>query len=220
MLLLSLIFACSSDMTTNEELPAEQPAVQEPAEAPAGKSTEPVEPPPPVDLEAPGVVITSTKKETVTDQHHMDFASIDLALADASNPGTLSGSVALDLASWDSPIEIRDERIRDVFFKVAEFPQGTFTVTGAEGFGATEVGASSEGMITGTFDVSGGSFEGTMKVKADRTGDNAWHYETLEPMAFTAAQIDASDRVQQVATLCGVPLSDDFSLTFKLDHSF
>ncbi len=218
MLLLSLIFACTTndDMTTADQAPAEQAAV----EAPAEKAAETPEAAPVVDMDAPGVVITSTKKETVEDQHHMDFKSVDLKLADASNPGTLTGTVTLDLASWASPISVRDERVREVFFKVAEYPTGTFTVTKASGFGPTEVGASSEGMVTGTFDVSGGSFEGTMKVKADRTAENAWHFETTEPMTFNVEQLGAAERVHEVAILCGVPLSNEFKLQFQLDQTF
>lgn len=203
-----VLIGCGGDPVAEQE-PAEAPSVEEPKVA----AEEVVE-------EAAiqsGVQIVSLKNGTVEDTHTLSIAHDGLYLGLPDNPASLGGEVRVDLASWASPIPPRDERVKEVFFKITDYPTARFTVEGASGFGSTEIGSSSVGEVTGTFEVSGGSFSATLKVSAERTSEEGWVFRTVEPLKFTASQLGASERVQEVATLCGVGLSDDFKLSMVLE---
>jgi hypothetical protein len=166
------------------------------------------------------VRIVSLKNGSVEDTHTLGFELVGLYLGLPDNPSSMGGEVRVDLASWSSPIAPRDERVKQVFFKLQDFHAGTFYVEGVTGFGPTEVGATSQGEVSGTFEVSGGSFSSKLKVSAERKAQDTWVFRTVEPMAFTAAQLGASDRVQEVAQLCGVALADTFKLSFDVEKKF
>lgn len=166
------------------------------------------------------VRIVSLKNGSIEDTHTLSFDHVGLTLGLPDNPASLGGEVRVDLSSWSSPISPRDERVKQVFFKLPDFHAGTFFVDGVTGFGPTEVGATSQGEVSGTFEVSGGSFSSKLKVTAERTAQDTWMFHTVEPMAFTAAQLGASERVQEVAQLCGVALADSFKLSFDVEKQF
>jgi len=166
------------------------------------------------------VRIVSLKNGSIEDTHTLGFESVGLYLGLPDNPASLGGEVRVNLASWSSPIALRDDRVKKVFFKTPDFSAGIFYVDGVSGFGPTEVGATSQGEVSGTFEVSGGSFSSKIKVSAERKARDTWVFRTVEPMSFAAAQLGASDRVQEVAQLCGVALADTFKLSFDVEKQF
>lgn len=202
------LIGCGGGPVVEQEPPA-LPSVEAPREAP-----EAVEEKAPIQS---GVEIVSLKNGSIEDAHTLSIDREGLYLGLPDNPASLGGEVRVDLASWSSPIPPRDDRVKEVFFKVADYPTARFTVEAASGFGVTAIGASSVGEVTGTFEVSGGSFSATLKVAAERTSEEGWVFRTVEPLVFTAAQLGASDRVQEVAALCGVGLADDFKLSMVIE---
>lgn len=181
--------------------PVEEPAPEPVAEAPA---------------EMDQVTITTTKKETVEDQHTATVSGMMFSLGTADDLNTLTGTVTVDLATWASSVELRDERVKTLFLKTDEFPQGTFTIESASGFSPIAAGSEGTGALTGTLAFGGVTLPLTVKVKAEHRDLSTWRLATAEPVSFSAADVGLSDRVKAVADACGVPVSE----AVRLDVGF
>jgi polyisoprenoid-binding protein YceI len=198
------------------EAPVDEAPVAEAPDAapPAEEPTEAVEEPASPALEGT-VTVTTTKKETIQDEHTMSVSGGELSLGTAGDFDSLTGYIDVDLASWSSPIDIRDQRVRSMFFLVDEYPTARFDVAELTGVGALDVGATAQGTLRGTFAVSGATHEATMSLSVTR-GEESWQVATAVPFSLSGADLGASDRIQAVAEACGVSLADEVSVQISL----
>jgi len=182
---------------------------------------EPAPEPAPVETKAPEAKpigqaqVTTIKKETVQDQHTMDVMS-NLALADASDISTLTGSVDIMTNSWTSPIDVRDQRVRLLFFDSAANPKATFNITQVKDLAKVDPGASTSGSVVGDLTILGKSNQVVIPVTA-KLVDGHWMVASTAPVEVKASDYGLSDRLTQVAEACGVPLSDTTTVTINLD---
>ena len=127
---LVLTVACGGEPPAPVEAPpAEEPA-PEPAKEESAATTEHV-----------GVSVTSIKKGTVEDVHTMQVDASGLSLGSADDFSTLTGTLAVDTTSWSSPIQVRDQRVKDLLLMASDHPRATFAVSSVSGVGALDVGA-------------------------------------------------------------------------------
>lgn len=144
-----------------------------------------------------------------------------------SFPG-LTGSVsesgeatlAIDLASVDTLIDVRNERMREMLFNVAEFPSATVTTTlDPAAFGTLLAGDTMVQSVTATLDLHGTSGEVTSDLSVTRVGANKVRVQTIAPIIVSADSYGLGEGVEalrEVANLDSITTSVPvtFSLTF------
>lgn len=74
-----------------------------------------------LNAEQSSLSFSSVKNENLVEQH--SFATLDGSIDKRGN-----AVLNIDLASVVTHIDLRDERMRDLFFQVAEFPQATASI--------------------------------------------------------------------------------------------
>lgn len=82
-----------------------------------------------------------------------------------------SGTTTIDLTSWDSELELRDERIERLFFEVETHPEASFEITSLDGMPANglTVGKTAEGAtLVGNLTISGTTVETSLPVVVTR----------------------------------------------------
>ena len=130
-----------------------------------------------------------------------------------------SATVEIDLASVSTGVDIRDERMRDIFFVVAENPTATVTAEiDPAAFEALAVGRSTQVALDGTLSVKGVEAPFTADVKVSRTGPDSVVAESA-PILINAADLELTEGLETLRGIAGldsisptVPVS--FTLTF------
>src|SRR5690606_2587333 len=90
--------------------------------------------------------------------------SKNAAISEVNSISGLSGTIGgddkatlqLDLSTVNTAVEIRDERMRDIVFQVANFPSATISVTvDSEGLDGMQAGMPVSGSYTASVDLHG-----------------------------------------------------------------
>ncbi len=150
-------------------------------------------------------------------------------IAEVNSFETVSGSVSedgvavieIDLASVDTGVDIRNERMRDVFFVVADNPTATVTAQiDPAAFEALGVGASTMQMLDGTLSLKGIEAPFQAEVTVTRTGADRVLAVSNAPVIVEAGRFELTGglaELQELANLDSitpvVPVT--FSLTFE-----
>jgi len=131
-----------------------------------------------------------------------------------------SATVEIDLASVSTGIDIRDERMRDIFFVVADNPTATVTAEfDPAAFEGLAIGRSTQVPLNGTLSIKGVEAPVEGQVKVTRTGPDSVLAESAQPILVNATDLELTEGIatlQQIAGLDSisptVPVS--FTLTF------
>ena len=121
---------------------------------------------------------------------------------------TPEGQVTLSvpLASVETYIDIRNERMRDLFFEVTQFPTATLTSqVDLAAFDAIEVGQRQEAEIVVTLDLHGGTAEYDAKVFVTRLLANRVSVSTIEPLILSVGDFDLGDGLEELKVVAGLP---------------
>jgi len=210
LLVLPLLIACGgseSPAPQPETTPAEEAATPAKTgqDAPA-EEAEALQPPP--KAEPTGTVtVTSLKNGEVEDAHTMQVSTGALTWGTPGDLSTLSGALTIHTDSWDSPIDLRDERVQTMFFDAAEHPTASFEVSAIEGLSTLAVGQSGEGTVSGTLQVLSGSVALSAPIKVAHT-EAGWAVELASPVEVKASDLGLTDGLNAVAGACGVELAD------------
>jgi len=132
-----------------------------------------------------------------------------------------AASVEIDLSTVETKVDIRNERMRDIFFEVAQFP--TAKVTAKVDSAAFEKLGIGESIIQ--------PFEATLSVKAieapvetqisvTRTGEDSVLVTSVEPVIVYADALELSDGLATLQELASLPsiapvVPVSFSIAFK-----
>ncbi len=163
------------------------------------------------------------------EESHLAFVSVKAGqVAEAHSFPGLSGSVSdsgeaslsIDLASVDTLIDVRNERMRDMLFNVAEFPSATVTTSfDPSAFGALTVGETMVQPVTATLDLNGTNGEVASDLTVTRVGADKVRVATIAPIIISADSYglgEGMEALREVANLDSitgqVPVT--FSLTF------
>ncbi|MEL1251484.1 YceI family protein [Aurantiacibacter gilvus] len=162
------------------------------------------------------VSFVTVKASQVAEVHHFGEVSGSVS-ADGG------ASVAIDLASVETNIDIRNERMRDILFQVAEFPQAEVTAAlDPADFTGLSVGDALTTSVDLTVNLHGSSATMPADLLVTRIGDDLVKVETAQPLVVAAASFGLAEGVaelQSVANLDSittqVPVS--VSLVFARD---
>jgi len=160
----------------------------------------------------------------------VNFVSVKAGMvAEAHSFAGLSGSVSadgaaqvdIDLASVQTNVDIRDERMKEVLFDVANFPAATISANvDPAAFASLAVGQSFTQDIALTLDLRGNAVELPATLAITRIGEDRVSVETANPIIVSAASVGLEEGLEQLRELANldsftgqVPVSA--SLTFE-----
>ena len=128
-----------------------------------------------------------------------------------------TANVEIDLASVSTGIDIRDERMRDIFFVVADNPTAKVTaqIDPAQ-FEALGVGDSTRVALEGTLSIKGVTAPFEADVKVTRTGPDSVIAES-DPILIDAADLELTDGLETLRGIAGLPsISSTVPVSFVL----
>ena len=139
---------------------------------------------------------------------------------------TLSGSVAadgtaslsIDLASVSTGVEIRDERMREVFFAVADNPAATVTAKlDPARFAGLAVGQSVLRPLTAEVTIKGATAEVETEVLVTRTAEDRVLVVTAAPVIVSTDMFGLTDELGELRALAQLPsITPAVPVTFTL----
>ena len=157
------------------------------------------------------VNFTTIKADHVAETHR--FKSVK---GNLTAEGELS--ISIDLASVDTLIPIRDERMQNILFQTELFPVATFTATIDPGLiDSLSVGNSQIVDVTGQLTIRDQVQTVTFKTLATRVKARAVLVTTVQPAILNAGSFALVDGVNQLKEIAGLPsISHAVPLTFTI----
>ncbi len=147
-------------------------------------------------------------------------------IAETNSFETISGGITaegvatieIDLASVSTGIDIRDERMREVFFVVADNPTATVTAQiDPSEFEALGVGDSAETTLDGTLSIKGIEAPFQTTVTVTRAGADRVIAVSDKPVIVEASRFELTDGLAQLRELAGLPsITPVVPVTFSL----
>jgi outer membrane protein OmpA-like peptidoglycan-associated protein/polyisoprenoid-binding protein YceI len=163
--------------------------------------------------EASKISITSTKEQTTTETHF--FRTIDGSI-DASGRAV----VTIDLSSLDTSIDIRNVRMRFLFFETFEYPTATLTAQlDPADFADMSVGDTISKQVPVTVDMHGVTRELTVDLIAIRIAGNLVKVVSTQPVRVPAADFNLDEGVSNLSDAAGGITIDPVG-TIAFDLSF
>jgi polyisoprenoid-binding protein YceI len=145
------------------------------------------------------ISFVTTKAGQIAEVHR--FHSVDGMIDDAGNV-----RVTIDLSSVDTLIPIRDERMRDILFEVAQFPEATLTgkvdmavLDGLADGETTTVG------VEGALAMHGETLSLTLEFHVARLSGSRVVASTLQPVVVNASQVALVEGVEELREIAGLP---------------
>jgi hypothetical protein len=123
----------------------------------------------------------------------------------------LTGSLDLDLSTWDSDLPERDKNIKSHFFDIPGAGTAVFSLT--EVIGLPEeplaVGHSAEVVARGWLKMNGAEVAVEPKVKLSRAGDREFHIDSVEPFFVSVESLGMTNRLKKLISVCNHQSIDD-----------
>jgi len=132
-----------------------------------------------------------------------------------------TASLEIDLSSVETKVDIRNERMRDIFFEVADHPNATVTATiDPTAFDTLAVGDSVAQPLKATVNVKGVEAPVDTLVSVTRTGEDSVLVTSTEPVIVYADALELTDGLATLQELAGLPsitpvVPVSFSIAFK-----
>lgn len=130
-------------------------------------------------------------------------------------------SLVIDLATVDTAVEIRDQRMRDLLFQVAEYPSATVSVdVDAEALDSMSAGVSTAGSYTAQVALHGMTQEIMADLQITKLEDDSVLVQVARPLIVAAPAFGLQagvDELQKVAALPSITPSVviDFTLVYR-----
>lgn len=150
-------------------------------------------------------------------------------IAEVNSFDTVTGGVSadgaavieIDLASVNTGVDIRNERMRDILFVVADNPSATVTAQiDPAAFGALAIGQSTTQTLDGTLSLKGIDAPFQTEVTVTRAGADRVLAVSNAPVIVEASRFELIEGLAQLQDLAGLPsitpvVPVSFSLAFE-----
>ena len=143
-----------------------------------------------------------------------------MTFADGKHPSALTGSLDIELGSWDSGLELRDDRVKNIFFDAAKNQTASFRLTNIEDLPAEGmvIGADAEGTAKGRLTIAGTSVDVEAKVKLTRSGETDFHLDTIEPFVVSIESLHLTNPLKALMKECEhESIDDSVRVSVRLD---
>jgi len=147
-------------------------------------------------------------------------------IAEANTFSGLSGTVAedgsatlqIDLASLETKVDIRNERMRDIFFEVAQYPTATVTAKiDASAFDKLDVGETIVQPLDATLNVKGVEAPVSTQVSVTRIAEDRIMATSTEPVIVYADALELTEGLAKLQEIAGLPsITPAVPVTFNI----
>ena len=167
-----------------------------------------------VDAAASSLSYVSVKSGEIAESNTFSGLSGGVTAAGAAN-------VEIDLATIDTKVDIRNERMRDIFFQVADYPTATVSAQiDPAAFNTLGVGESVTQPLKATVTVKGVEAPVETQVSVTRTGEDGVLVTSIEPVIIYADALELTEGLATLQELAGLPsitpaVPVSFSIAFK-----
>ena len=155
--------------------------------------------------------------------------SKNAAISEVNSIAGLSGTIgsddkatlALDLSTVNTAVEIRDERMRDIVFQVADFPSATISVTvDSEGLDTMQTGMPVSGSYTASVELHGVTQDLEAELQIVKLDADTLQINLARPLIVNAAAFGLQDGVEELRNLAALTNINpnvvvDFSLLYR-----
>ncbi len=163
----------------------------------------------------------------VNDESQINFISIKASdIAEIHTFKDLSGSVKnsgeaqviVNLASLETLIPIRNERMANLLFETKLYPTATFKLgVDLQTILLTEVGKSLDFTFTGILELKSKQFSMPIKLSVTRLGDRSFSVTSSEPLLLNVDRLGLSAGLESLRVIASLPsISKSVPVTFSL----
>jgi len=176
---LLLFIACSLDEDPPADpVPAAEPSPKEQPQKPLGWT-------------AGGTITATSLKNGSAEVPGTLMVAGELTFADPLTLEGVDGELSVDLMSWDSQLELRDQRIRDTFFEVTQYSKATF-----------EPALFKDGSLEGQLTLHGVSKPVSVPVEVLKS-EGGIALRSTEPWVVKISDYGMQPQLDALITLCG-----------------
>jgi len=133
--------------------------------------------------------------------------------------GQGQAELTIDLASVDTKIEIRDQRMRDMLFEIAKFPTATFTTSIDPTVLVMKMGESKDIDLAGKLSIHGQSVAVQSAARVERLSDNLLQVNSLAPVIVNAKDVGLIAGIEKLREVAGLP-SISYSVVVNYNLTF
>ena len=163
----------------------------------------------------------------VNEESRINFISIKASdVAEIHTFKDLSGSVKnngeaqviINLASLETLIPIRNERMANLLFETKLYPIATFKLgVDLQSILLIETGKSLDATFKGVLALKSKQFSIPIKLSVTRLSDRTFSVTSSEPLLLNADRLGLSDGIESLRVIAGLPsISKSVSVTFSL----
>ncbi|MES2605584.1 MAG: YceI family protein [Pseudomonadota bacterium] len=144
------------------------------------------------------------------------FTGLSGAIADSG-----AATLTIDLATVDTAIEIRNQRMRDIVFKVAQFPKAEVGVTvDAAALSALKAGMSITGSYPVTVSLHGVTAELMADMQVSKLDAGTLQVQLARPLVVAASSFGLVEGVEELRTVANLAsitpnVVVDFTLVYR-----
>lgn len=155
-----------------------------------------------IDPEGSYVGFASVKNDLLAENH--SFTLITGTIEDSGD-----ASIVIALASVETLIPIRNERMQAILFEVAQYPDVTVTANlDLDEFTSLRLGESRTDTILLGVNLHGTDVSKNVLVKVTRSSNNAYEVTSLGPIVIHASQFALSDGLESLRKVAGLQSID------------
>lgn len=167
-----------------------------------------------LDAAASSLFYVTSKASAVSEVN--SFATLGGGI-DAQGKATLG----IDLASVQTAVEIRDQRMREIAFQTEQFPQATVSLqVDLAALDAMAAGSSTSASHTATVALHGVSQELTVDLRIIKLDADSIQVQNAKPLIVAAGSFGLAEAVEQLREIAGLPAINpnvvvDFTLVYN-----
>lgn len=155
-----------------------------------------------IDPKGSYVGFASVKNDLIAENH--SFTQITGTIEDSGD-----ANIVIALASVETLIPIRNERMQAILFEVEQYPNVTVTANLDLGeFTSLELGSSKTDTILLGVNLHGTNLSKKVLVKVTRSSVNSYEVTSLGPMVIHASQFALSDGLESLRKIAGLQSID------------
>ena len=155
-----------------------------------------------IDPDGSYVGFASVKNDLIAENH--SFTNVTGTIEDSGN-----AKIVIALASVETLIPIRNERMQAILFEVAQYPEVTVTANlNLDGFTSLGLGESETDTILLDVNLHGTNLSKNVLVKVVRSSGTSYEITSLGPIVIHASQFALSDGLESLRKVAGLQSID------------
>jgi len=155
-----------------------------------------------IDPDGSYVGFASVKNDLIAENH--SFTNVTGTIEDSGN-----AKIVIALASVETLIPVRNERMQAILFEVAQYPEVTVTANlNLDGFTSLGLGESETDTILLDVNLHGTNLSKNVLVKVIRSSDTSYEITSLGPIVIHASQFALSDGLESLRKVAGLQSID------------